>query len=78
MTLRPLRQEGAHESRFIAGQESYVTREISDARDLLGIIQRLVTRLSFVKIFQRVANERLSARITTYLADNLARVYFSV
>ncbi|KAE9283071.1 hypothetical protein PF008_g27494 [Phytophthora fragariae] len=73
MTLRPLRQEGAHEIRFIAGQESYVTRQVSEANALLFEFTETGNPIDLRQNFQRVANERLRARITTYLAETPSR-----
>ncbi|OWZ05907.1 hypothetical protein PHMEG_00021914 [Phytophthora megakarya] len=70
MTLRPLRQEGAHEIRFIAGQESYVTREVHGANGLLFDFTETGNPIDLRQNFQRVANERFRARIQTYLAEN--------
>ncbi|EGZ23242.1 hypothetical protein PHYSODRAFT_295728 [Phytophthora sojae] len=69
MRLRPLR-EGAHEIRFITGQESYVSRQVTNANALLFDFTQTGNPIDLRQNFQRVANERLQARIADYLAVN--------
>ncbi|EGZ12980.1 hypothetical protein PHYSODRAFT_334809 [Phytophthora sojae] len=70
MTLWLLREERAHEIRFIADQESYVSRQVTNANALLFNFTETGNPIDLRQNLQRVANERLQARIADYLAVN--------
>lgn len=75
MTIRPLRENGAHEIRFIAGQVSYVSRQVADAPGMLFDFTETGNPIDLRQNFQRKANVRLRARIDAYLVANPVRIF---
>ncbi|KAG6576242.1 uncharacterized protein IUM83_19928 [Phytophthora cinnamomi] len=73
MTIRPLRENGAHEIRLIAGQESYVSRQVERAPGTLFDFTETGNPIDLSQNFQREANARLRARIDAYLEANPSR-----
>ncbi|KAG7396953.1 hypothetical protein PHYBOEH_001520 [Phytophthora boehmeriae] len=69
LTINPM-PEGAHEIRFIAGQEKYVTREAAGAAGLLFDFTETGNPIDLRQNFQRKANARLRARVGAYLRNH--------
>ncbi|OWZ07487.1 hypothetical protein PHMEG_00020116 [Phytophthora megakarya] len=69
-TIKPLRQPGVHNIRFIAGQEGYESRKVEGAPGMLFNFTETGNPIDLRNNFQREANARLKARIDAYLREN--------
>ncbi|ETN10626.1 hypothetical protein PPTG_09741 [Phytophthora nicotianae INRA-310] len=70
LTINPMQEEGAHEIRFIAGQEKYVTRAAAGAAGLLFEFTETGNPIDLRQNFKRKANARLQARVGAYLRNH--------
>jgi hypothetical protein len=75
LTIYPLPEEGAHEIRFIAGQEKYVTKEAAAATGLLFDFTETGNPIDLRQNFKRKANARLQARVGAYLHNHPVRLF---
>ncbi|ETO59254.1 hypothetical protein F444_22374, partial [Phytophthora nicotianae P1976] len=67
---QPANGVGAHEIRFIAGQEKYVTRQAAAAVGVLFDFTETDNPIDLCPNFQRRANARLRARVGAYFRDH--------
>ncbi|KAE9331580.1 hypothetical protein PR003_g14951 [Phytophthora rubi] len=59
LTIEPLREDGAHQLRFIAGQAEYASREIDGVDGILFGFTETGNPIDLRQNFQREANARL-------------------
>ncbi|ETP53216.1 hypothetical protein F442_01848, partial [Phytophthora nicotianae P10297] len=71
VTMAPAEEnKGAHEIRFIAGQEKYITRQAAAAVGVLFDFTETDNPIDLCPNFQRRANARLRARVGAYFRDH--------
>ncbi|KAE9357918.1 hypothetical protein PF008_g2925 [Phytophthora fragariae] len=67
LTIEPLREDGVHQLRFIAGQAEYGSREIDGVDGILFGFTETGNPIDLRQNFQREANARLQVRVGAYL-----------
>ncbi|OWZ01301.1 hypothetical protein PHMEG_00027341 [Phytophthora megakarya] len=68
-TIKPLRQPGVHEIRFIAGQEGYVSREVEGAPGMLFNFTETGNPIDLRNNFQRCCRSRWEENETISLEE---------